>query len=102
MLERQPALADLQSRSQDPISHFALSDIILDTLIYRIWPIYRIYPYKRTVKHFCSLPITASVLFVNFFVKAYVVGTYLKCMGLSTLFAFPLSILRNSCIKSKI
>ena len=41
---------------------------------YRIWPNYCSYPYKRTVKQFCSLQITASVLFVYFFVKAY------KCM----------------------
>ena len=28
---------------------------------YRIWPNYRTYPYKGTVKQFCSLQITASV-----------------------------------------
>ena len=31
-------------------------------------------PYKRTVKKFRSLQITASVLFLYFFIKAYVVG----------------------------
>ena len=30
---------------------------------YRIWPNYRTYPYKRTVKKFRSLQITTSVLF---------------------------------------
>ena len=39
---------------------------------------YRTYPYKRTVKQFRSLPITASVLFVYFFIRAYVVGTHWK------------------------
>ena len=28
---------------------------------YRIWPNYRTYPYKRTIKQFCSLYIIASV-----------------------------------------
>ena len=42
-------------------------------LKYRIRPNYRIYPYKRTVKQYRSLQITASVLFVYLFIKAYVV-----------------------------
>ena len=45
-----------------------------------------IYPYKRTVKQIRSLQIRASVLFVYFFIKAYVVGTHLKCMDLSMQF----------------
>ena len=45
---------------------------------YRIQPNYRTHPYKRTVKQFCSLQITASELFVDFFIKAYVVGTHSK------------------------
>ena len=49
---------------------------------YRIQPNYRTYPYKRTVKQFRSLQITARVLFVYFFVKAYVVGTHLNCIDL--------------------
>ena len=48
--------------------------------IYRIQPNYHTYPYKRTVKQFCSLQNAASVLFVYFFVKAYVVGTCLNCI----------------------
>ena len=53
---------------------------------YRILPNYRTYPYKRTVKQFCSLQITASVLFFYFFIKAYVVGTHLTCIDLSMQF----------------
>ena len=40
------------------------------------------YPYKRTVKQFHSLQITASVPFVYFFIKAYAVGTHLNCIDL--------------------
>ena len=47
---------------------------------------YRIYPYKRTVKQFRSLQITASVLFVYFFIKAYVVGIHLNSIDLSMQF----------------
>ena len=50
---------------------------------YRIRPNYRIYPYKCTVKPFRSLQITAIVLSVYFFIKAYVVGTHLSCIDLS-------------------
>ena len=53
---------------------------------YRIRSNYRTYPYKRTVKQFRSLQITASVLFVYVFIKAYVVGTYLNCIDLSMQF----------------
>ena len=53
---------------------------------YRIWPNYRTYSYKRTVKQFHTLQITASVVFVYFFIKAYVVGTYLNCINLSMQF----------------
>ena len=49
---------------------------------YHIRPNYCIYPYKHTVKQFSSLQITASVLFVYFFIKAYVVGTNLNCINL--------------------
>ena len=51
--------------------------------LYRIWPNYRTYPYKGTLKYFRSLQITASVLFVHFFIKADVVGTHLNCINLS-------------------
>ena len=59
---------------------------ILDLLKYCIWPNYHTYPYKHTVKQFCSLQITASVLYVYFFIKTYVVGTHLNCMDLSMQF----------------
>ena len=45
---------------------------------YRIQSNYRTYPYKRTVKKFHSLQITASVIFLYFLLKAYVVGTHLN------------------------
>ena len=35
--------------------------------------------YKSTVKQLHSLQIAASVLFVYFFIKAYVVDNYLNC-----------------------
>ena len=38
--------------------------------------------YKRTVKQFRTLRITASVLFGYFFIKAYAVGTHLNCIDL--------------------
>ena len=47
---------------------------------YHIQPNYHTYPYKRTVKHFLSLQITASALFVYFFIKAYVLGTHLNAV----------------------
>ena len=37
--------------------------------------------YKLTVEQFCSLQVIASVLFVNFFIKAYVVNNHLICTG---------------------
>ena len=49
---------------------------------YRIRPNYRTYPYKRTVKQFRNLQMTDSVIFVYFFIKAFVViccDTYLNC-----------------------
>ena len=49
---------------------------------YRIRSNYRTYPYKRTIKKFRSLQITASVIFLYFFLKAYVVGTHLNCIDL--------------------
>ena len=52
---------------------------------YRIWSNYRIYPYKHTLMKFRSL-ITASVLFIYFFIKAYVVGSHLNCIDLSMQF----------------
>ena len=54
--------------------------------IYRIWPNYCTYPYKRTVKQFHSLQIIASVLFVCFFIKAYFVDTHLNCIDKSMQF----------------
>ena len=53
---------------------------------YRIRPNYRTYPYKRTVKQFCCLQITASLFSRYFFIKAYVVGTHLNCIDLSMQF----------------
>ena len=47
---------------------------------YRIQPDYRTYSYEHTVMRFRSLQITARVLFVYFFIKAYVVGTHLNCI----------------------
>ena len=49
---------------------------------YHIRSNYRTYPYKRRVKKFCSLQITASALFLYFFIKAYVVGTHMNCINL--------------------
>ena len=46
---------------------------------YRIRSNYRTYLYKRTLMKFRSL-ITASVLFIYFFIKAYVVGSHLNCI----------------------
>ena len=54
--------------------------------LYRIWPNYRTCPYKCTVKQFHCLQITASVLFVYYFIKAYVVGTHLNCIDSSMQF----------------
>ena len=53
---------------------------------YRIRSNYRTYPYKRTVQKFRSLQITANVLFLYFFIKAYVVGAHLNCIDLSMQF----------------
>ena len=53
---------------------------------FRIQPNYRTYCYKCTVKQLPSLQITATVLFVYFFMKAYVVGTHLNCIDLSMQF----------------
>ena len=39
-----------------------------------------------TVKQFRNLQITASVLFVYFFIKAYAVDTHLNCIDLSMQF----------------
>ena len=49
--------------------------LILPTRMYHIQPNYLTCPYKHTVKQFC----TFHVLFVYFFIKAYVVGTHLNC-----------------------
>ena len=54
--------------------------------IFRIRPNYSTYPYKRTVKQFRCLQITASVFSRYFFIKAYVVGTHLNCIDLSMQF----------------
>ena len=53
---------------------------------YHIRPNYHTYSYKRSVKQFHSLQITASVLYVYFFIKAYVVGTHLNCIDKSMQF----------------
>ena len=58
---------------------------------YRIRSNYCTYPYKRTVKKFRSLQITANVLFLYFFIKAYVVGTHLNCIDLSMQFKWVLT-----------
>ena len=70
--------------------------------MYRIQPDYCTYPYKLTVKQFRSLQITSSVLFVYFFIKAYIVGTHLNCIDLSmqfkwvpTVYAFMKKIRKN-------
>ena len=60
--------------------------IIVVPYEYRIRSNYRTYHYKRTVKKFRSLQITASVLFLYFFIKAYVVVTHLNCIDLSMQF----------------
>ena len=57
-------------------------------LKYRIQPNYRTCFYKRTVKQFRSLQITTSVIFVYFFIEAYVVGTHLNCIDLSMQFVW--------------
>ena len=49
---------------------------------YCIQPNYLTYPFKHLVKKFRSLQVTASVLFVYFFIKAYFVGTHLNCINL--------------------
>ena len=49
--------------------------------IYYIQSDYHTYPYKPTVMKFRSLQITASALFLYFFIKAYVVGTHLNCIN---------------------
>ena len=61
-------------------------NLLINIYKYRIRPNYRTYPYKRSVKQFRSLQITASVLFVYFFIKAYVVGTHVNCIDLSMQF----------------
>ena len=60
--------------------------IIVVPYEYRIRSNYCTYPYKRTVKKFSSLQITASVLFLYFFIEAYVVVTHLNCIDLSMQF----------------
>ena len=62
--------------------------------------------YKRTVKQFHSRQITASLVFVYFLIKVYIVGTHLNCIDLSihfkcvpTLYAFIKKIRRKKNIK---
>ena len=57
-----------------------------DAYIISILPNYRTCSYKRTVKLFRSPQITASVIFVYFFIKTYVVGTHSNCIDLSMQF----------------
>ena len=56
--------------------------VFMIDMTYRI----RSYPYKRTVKQFRTLQITASVLFGYFLIKAYALGTHLNCIDLSMQF----------------
>ena len=51
-------------------------------LTYNIWPNYRTYPYKHTVKWFSCLQIVYIYIRYFFFKKAYVVGTHLNCLNL--------------------
>ena len=60
----------------------SFSEEIKENHIYHIQPNYRTYSFNCTVNQFHSLPITAIVLFVYFFRKAYVVSTYLNCIDL--------------------
>ena len=55
----------LGKMNEKNVSICCLLKILLSMLSinYHIRPIYRTYPYKRTVKKFCSLQITTSVLF---------------------------------------
>ena len=70
-------------------------------LKYRIRPNYRTYPYKRTVKQFRSLQITASAI-----LSTYIVCTHLNCIDLSmqfkwvpTIYAFIKKIRRKKTDK---
>ena len=63
-----------------------ITSVKIFNCLYRIRSNYRTYPYKHTVKKFRSLQITASVIFLYFFLKAYVVGTHLNCIDLSMQF----------------
>ena len=58
------------------LSRSCFSNTVFDLITAHI-PIRR----KCTVKQFHSLQITASVLFIYFFIKAYVVGTHLNCIN---------------------
>ena len=69
---------------QGPDFHFEISGYFHAK--YHIRPNYRTYPYKRTVKQFRNIQNTASVLFVYFFIKTYVVGTHLNCINKSMQF----------------
>ena len=67
----------------------AMGKIVADNILffyYRIRSNYRTYPYKCTLMKFRSLQITASVHFIYFFIKAYVVGSHLNCIDLSMQF----------------
>ena len=62
-------------------------------MTYRIQPNYHTYPYKHTFKQFCGIQITASVLYVCFFIKAYVGYPFeLNCIDLSMQFKWPASV----------
>ena len=71
---------------REPIQFNSFSFYSAAHVYYRIRSNYRTNPYKRTVKKFRSLQITASVIFLYFFLKAYVVGTHLNCIDLSMQF----------------
>ena len=63
-------------------SHYLAFTESCQNLNYLIRSNYHTYPCKRTVKKLRTLQITASVLFLYFFIKAFVVGTHLNCINL--------------------
>ena len=58
------------------LSFFLFVCWLLLKQLFRIRSNYRTYPYKRTVKKFRSLQITASVIFLYFFLKACICCGY--------------------------
>ena len=67
----------VNSVDPDEVSDLGLHCLLQEKKrVYHIRPYYRTYSYKCTVKQFRSHQITAYVLFVYFFIKAYIVGTH--------------------------